>query len=67
LGNSLVSKWLKAEIIEKGIITKPTCGIPQGGVISPLLCNISLNGLEKVVRQNVTSHKSTKGKALTGV
>jgi len=59
-------KWLKAEIIEKGSIIKPTQGIPQGGVISPLLCNISLNGLEYVVRQGVTSHKTTLGKKLTG-
>jgi RNA-directed DNA polymerase len=57
---------LKAEIIEKGKTTKPTCGIPQGGVISPLLCNITLNGLEEVVRQGVTSHKTRLGKYLTG-
>ena len=28
-------------------ITKPTCGTPQGGVISPLLANIFLNKLDK--------------------
>jgi RNA-directed DNA polymerase len=66
-GHKYVSKWLKAEIIENGIITKPTCGIPQGGVISPLLCNITLNGLEYAIREGVTSHKSTKGKLLVGV
>jgi RNA-directed DNA polymerase len=62
-----VCKWLKAEIIENGNVIKPICGIPQGGVISPILCNITLNGLEHVIRQGVTSHKSTKGKLLTGV
>ena len=28
-------------------LTKPTCGTPQGGVISPLLANIFLNQLDK--------------------
>ena len=28
-------------------LTKPTCGTPQGGVISPLLANIFLNELDK--------------------
>lgn len=65
-GHKYLCKWLKAEIVEKGCVIKPTQGIPQGGVISPLLCNISLNGLEHVVRQGVTSHKTTLGKKLTG-
>ena len=25
-------------------------GTPQGGIFSPLLCNVALNGIEKVVR-----------------
>jgi len=50
-GTKLVLKWVKAGIIDKGIITLPSKGIPQGGVISPLLCNIVLNGLESVVRK----------------
>lgn len=29
------------------ILTKPTCGTPQGGVISPLLANIFLNQLDR--------------------
>jgi len=50
-GSKLILKWIKAGIIEKGIITLPSKGIPQGGVTSPLLCNIALNGLESVVRK----------------
>jgi len=50
-GSKLILKWIKASIIEKGIITLPSKGIPQGGVTSPLLCNIALNGLESVVRK----------------
>jgi RNA-directed DNA polymerase len=53
----LICKWLKTGIIENGIITKPTCGMLQVGVIFPLLCNVTLNGIENVVRQGVTSQK----------
>jgi len=39
----MLDKWLKAGILEKGQITYPTEGTPQGGIISPLLGNIYLH------------------------
>lgn len=36
----IISKMLKAEIVGEGI---PTKGVPQGGILSPLLANIVLN------------------------
>ncbi len=36
-------------------LTKPTCGTPQGGVISPLLANIFLNELDKAFYTDPTS------------
>jgi RNA-directed DNA polymerase len=44
--------WLKSPVIENGKISggkKNKKGTPQGGVISPLLANIYLNLLDKVV------------------
>lgn len=39
-----VERWLKAKIVSKdGEETRPTCGSPQGGVISPLLANIFMH------------------------
>jgi hypothetical protein len=35
--------WLKAGVLEKGCLTHPEAGTPQGGVISPLLANIFLH------------------------
>lgn len=39
----LIGKWLKAGVMEDEILTQPTDGSPQGGVISPLLANIYLH------------------------
>lgn len=39
----LIGKWLKAGVMESGVVTHPETGTPQGGVISPLLANIYLH------------------------
>ncbi len=39
----LISKWLKAGVMEDGVWTEGTVGTPQGAVISPLLANIYLH------------------------
>jgi RNA-directed DNA polymerase len=39
----LISKWLKAGIMENGIVVRNEEGTPQGGPISPLLANIYLH------------------------
>jgi RNA-directed DNA polymerase len=44
----LIRAWLKAGVFEKGKGFAPTEeGTPQGGVISPLLLNVALHGLEQ--------------------
>jgi len=43
----MIREWLKAGVFEKGKGFAPTEeGTPQGGVISPLLLNVALHGLE---------------------
>lgn len=65
-GNELVRKWLKAPIIDRGTVTTPKQGTPQGCILSPLLCNITLNGLENVIRDGLPSPNSKKGRELSG-
>jgi RNA-directed DNA polymerase len=42
----LVERFLKAGVMEEGQFRPTPVGTPQGGVISPLLANIALNGLD---------------------
>lgn len=42
----VLRKWLKSGVIDKGQLRRTEDGTPQGGIISPLLANITLNGLE---------------------
>lgn len=42
----LVERFLRAGVMEDGVFQPTRKGTPQGGVISPLLANIALNGLD---------------------
>src|SRR5215210_2228574 len=43
----LVERWLKAGVVEKGWFAPTEEGTPQGGVVSPLLLNVALHGMEE--------------------
>ena len=44
---SLIHKFLKAGVVDKGNFVKSTQGMPQGGPLSPILSNILLDKLDK--------------------
>jgi RNA-directed DNA polymerase len=45
----LIKQWLKAGYVDKGVFHNNASGTPQGGVISPLLANIALHGMEQTL------------------
>jgi RNA-directed DNA polymerase len=45
----MIQQWLNAGYMEKGTFYETNMGTPQGGIISPLLANIALHGLEKAL------------------
>ena len=39
----LIGKWLNAGVMEDGNLEHPDSGVPQGGVVSPLVSNVYLH------------------------
>ncbi|MFB2978533.1 group II intron reverse transcriptase/maturase [Microseira sp. BLCC-F43] len=55
-GRELIKQWLKAGYVEAEVFHKTESGTPQGGIISPLLSNIALDGMERLL----SNHKKEK-------
>ena len=50
---SIIESWLKAGVVEGDSVSYPEKGVPQGGIISPLLVNIYLDQIDKLWRRDV--------------
>eukprot|EP00243_Klebsormidium_subtile_P002435 TRINITY_DN14841_c0_g5_i1.p1 TRINITY_DN14841_c0_g5~~TRINITY_DN14841_c0_g5_i1.p1 ORF type:complete len:427 (+),score=-90.84 TRINITY_DN14841_c0_g5_i1:14-1294(+) len=59
---TVLEQWLKSGVIENRCLQKTNQGTPQGGIISPTLCNIALNGLESAANKAAKSYKSRSAK-----
>jgi RNA-directed DNA polymerase len=59
-------KWLKSGVVDAGQLQRTDEGTPQGGIISPTLANITLNGLEsglmRFLREEIGTRRAEKGK-----
>jgi RNA-directed DNA polymerase len=53
MDKTVLRKWLDAGYVENGITYPSRKGTPQGGIISPTLANMTLDGLEEAVRSAV--------------
>jgi RNA-directed DNA polymerase len=51
MDKSILDKWLKSGYLDKGMFYRTDSGTPQGGVISPTLCVLTLSGLERAAKQ----------------
>lgn len=58
--NQLLWRFIKAGHIERNLFCATTEGVPQGGVISPLLSNIMLNEFDQYLDQCYLSKKARK-------
>ena len=54
--SKIIRRWLKAGVIEFGNFSETDSGTPQGGIISPLLANIALHGMETLFKNNASIH-----------
>ena len=63
LDNRLLKQWLKSGFIKDDTLFPTDSGTPQGGIISPILANMVLDGIEEVVKR----HKARFQKMKDGV
>ncbi|MGD6968998.1 group II intron reverse transcriptase/maturase [Rossellomorea vietnamensis] len=66
---NIIAKWLKAGFVDNNVFHESEDGTPQGGIISPLLANIALHGLEDLlnikyrkVKRKIISTYENRGK-----
>jgi RNA-directed DNA polymerase len=50
MNKRILAKWLRCGFVDQGALYPTTAGVPQGGIISPVISNLVLDGLEAVVQ-----------------
>ena len=61
-----VALWLKAGMVEQGRLSPTEEGTPQGGVISPVLLNVALHGMEAAAGVRYRHKGQLAGETITG-
>jgi RNA-directed DNA polymerase len=60
MDKGILRKWLKAGYIETGRLFPTQAGTPQGGIISPVLANMALDGLQKELETLFTTVRQAR-------
>ena len=60
MDKSILKQFLKAGFVFKGELFPTDDGTPQGGVISPILANMALDGMEKVLSDRFHTNRLGK-------
>ncbi len=56
---AVLKKWLKAGFVYQNELFPTESGTPQGGIISPVLANMTLDGLESMLAEKFPNAKRT--------
>jgi RNA-directed DNA polymerase len=62
MDKELLRRWLQAGFLEKNALVATTEGTPQGGIISPVLANCALDGLQQLLAEHFPNTKQRKRK-----
>ena len=63
MDKTILRKWLKAGFMEKQVLHATEEGTPQGGICSPVLANLTLDGLERRLRERYPKATALSRKA----
>jgi RNA-directed DNA polymerase len=67
MDKAVLQRWLQAGYIDEGTLFETSAGTPQGGIISPVIANRALDGLEAAVYASVGPSKLARSKAQLNV
>jgi len=56
----MIAQWLKAGVVENGRLYRTEEGTPQGGIVSPVLLNVALHGMEEAAGVSYLSSGSIR-------
>jgi RNA-directed DNA polymerase len=62
MDRSILTQFLKAGFVYNHHLNPTKAGTPQGGIISPILANMTLDGIERVIASKYYSGKSWKSR-----
>ena len=62
IDTKILKKFLKAGFIYKNNLFESDKGTPQGGIISPTLANMTLDGIENLLKDKYWRHETVKRK-----
>lgn len=67
MNKKILKQFLEAGFIELNKFNETTTGVPQGGIISPIIANMVLNGLEQAIKDSVRKLKGGIEKQKTNI